>query len=210
MRSPTDEARLGLIAGILLLGFLLIGAVSASVLFSGTTTTPDSDLEQITNDVLDDLCTVLQIKDVIGSYQIAQGEHTLRHIAIMVRPLISQNIDITQLIVQLSDDEELYHLTYSGKAAALSSYSLFSHPLWENMTTTTYSLAVTIDDDHSMSTNHLINKNTDTAFLLVHLPDDLTMHYGGSLQLTLLPTPGLERTVTLQAPLPTTRIVTLY
>jgi archaellin len=208
----TDAGNLGVTSGILLIFLILIGAVSASVILSGTTSDSNSgiDLTQMTNEAVDEISTYLQIKDIVGRYQFLQGEQKIAQIALMIKPLTSLNIDLTRMIIEISSDDHLHVLYFNGNSSTIGSYSLFNHPLWSTLDGNNYTLIPLIDDDNSMSTSHIINKYTDTAFLLIRLPDECTMNYGDTLQVTLLPSPGIERTVLLEAPLPTSAIVNLY
>jgi archaellin len=210
--TMNNQGNLGLVAGILLVGLLLIGAVSASVIMNTTqnVTNPEQDLNTITKETVDDLCSYIQIKDILGNYQDIQKEQNINQIAILINTLVSQDIDLSTMTIQISNGEQLHLLFYSGKAAYIKSYSLFSHPLWGTIPESSYSVMSLIDDDNSMITNHLINKNTDRAFILIKIPNDMTFHTGTSLQVTLMPSPGMERTVNLEAPLPMRHIVSLY
>jgi archaellin len=208
--TMNKQGNLGLITGILLIGFILIGAVSASVIMNTTKNVSDNDLNKITNEVVDEITTILQIKIAVGKYQMINGEQRIQQIAILIKPLISLDIKLSHMTIQLSNGEQLYVLSYNGNAASISSYSVFNHPLWDTITLGTYSLLPTIDDDQSIITDQLINKNTDMAFILIKLPDDTAMKKGDYLDITILPSPGMGRTIRLEAPLPTTHIVTLY
>jgi archaellin len=208
--TMNDKGNLGVTTGILLICLVLIGVVSASVIINETTSVSDTDLTQITNEVVDEISSYLQIKTIVGKYQTIQGEQKIQKIAILIKPLISLNIDITHMIIKISNGEQLYLLYFNGNTSPIGSYSLFDHPLWGTLTETTFTLIPLIDDDNSMTIYHFINKNTDNAFLLIKLPDDCTMKKGDIVQVTLLPSPGVERTVLLEAPLPTSHIVTLY
>jgi len=208
----TDTGNLGVTSGILLIFLILIGAVSASVILSETTRYSNSgiDLNQITNEAVDEISTYLQIKDIVGKYQVFQGEQKITQIAILIKPLASLNIDLNHMVIEISSGDQLRILYFNGKSSTIASYSLFDHPLWSTLDGNDYSLIPLIDDDNSMSTSHMMNKYTDAAFLLIRLPDNCMMSYGDILQLTLLPSPGIERTVPLEAPLPTSTIVALY
>ena len=209
--TMNNQGNLGLITGILLIGFILIGAVSASVIMNTTQNVSDNnDLNKITNEVVDEIITYLQFKDVVGKYQMINGEQRIQQIAILIKPLISLDIELSHMTIQLSNGEQLYILSYNGNAASINPYSVFNHPLWDTITPGTYSLLPTIDDDQSIITYQLINKNTDMAFILIKLPDDTAMKKGDYLDITILPSPGMGRTIRLEAPLPTTHIVTLY
>jgi archaellin len=205
-----DQAKLGMIAGILLLGFILIGAVSASVIMTNSTNFSEKDLNKITNEVVDEICTYLQIKHIVGKYQVTQGEQKIQKIAILVKPLVSQDIDVSHMTIELSNGEQFTLLYYNGFAESLHSHSLFEHPLWESVTSGTFSLLSTIDDDNSIINSHLINKNTDMTFILLNLPDDMAIKQDDQLIVTILTSPGIGRTVILEPPLPIQNVVTLY
>jgi archaellin len=205
-----DQAKLGAIAGILLLVFILIGAVSASVIITNTEITSEDDLNRITNEVVDELCSYLQIKQIIGKYQMIQGEQRINKIAILIKPFVSQNIDISHMTIELSDGEHYQILFFNGTAGSIRTHSLFEHPVWDSITNETFGLLSTIDDDNSIINSHLINKNTDMMFILLKLPNDTAMNKDDLLEVTILPSPGIGRTVTLEAPLPIKNVVTLY
>jgi archaellin len=205
-----DQAKLGIFAGILLVGFILIGAVSASVIMTGSNNISEEDLNKITNEVVDEICSYLQIKHIVGKYQTIQGQEKIQKIAILIKPLVSQDIDISRMTIELCNGEQFQLLFYNGLAESLNSHSLFEHPLWDSLTPGTFSLISTIDDDNSIINSHLINKNTDMTFILLKLPDDSAMRYGDELKVTILPSPGMGRTVTLESPLSTKHVVTLY
>jgi archaellin len=205
-----DQAKLGTIAGILLLLFILIGAVSASVIITNTQITSEDDLNSITNEIVDELCSYLQIKQIIGKYQIIQGQQRINKIAILIKPFVSQNIDISKMTIELCDGDQYKILFFNGTAGSIRSHSLFEHPLWDSMANETFGLLSTIDDDNSIINSHLINKNTDMAFIILKLPDENAMNKDDLLDVTILPSPGIGRTVTLEAPLPIKNVVTLY
>jgi archaellin len=205
-----DQAKLGIFAGILLIGFILIGAVSASIIMTSSQNISQEDLNKITNEVVDEICSYLQIKHIVGKYQTIQGKEKIQKIAILIKPLVSQDIDVSRMTIELSNGEQFQLLFYNGLAESLNSHSLFEHPLWDSVTPGTFSLISTIDDDNSIINSHLINKNTDMTFVLLKLSDDIAMRYGDELKVTILPSPGMGRTVTLESPLSTKHVVTLY
>lgn len=205
-----NRGNLGLISGILLIGFVLIGAVSASVLLNNTTSITNTDLNQLTNEVIDEISTYIQIKTVVGKFQSIHGDQQIQKIAILIKPLVSFNIDITHMIIKISTSNQLYILYFNGNTSPIGPYSLFDHPLWDTLIENNYTIIPLIDDDSSIMKYHAINKNTDNAFLLLNLPDDCAMKKGDILEITLIPSPGTERTVILEAPLPTSHVVTLF
>ena len=54
----------------------------------------------------------------------------------------------------------------------------------------------------------VINEDTDMAFVIIRLSDDMTMTKGDKLILTLFPSSGIARTIILEAPLSMRSIVT--
>ncbi len=205
-----EQARIGTIAGILLLVFLLIAAASASVIITDTEITTEDDLNTITNEIVDELCSYLQIKQIIGKNQLIQGEYRINKIAILIKPMVSQTIDISHMTITLYDNDQYTILFFNGTVGSIRSNSLFEHPLWDSLTNGTFGLLSTLDDDNSIINSHLINKNTDMAFIIITLPDTSAMEKDDVLEVTILPSPGTGRTVTLEAPLPIKNIVSLY
>jgi archaellin len=205
-----NQAKLGMIAGILLLGFILIGAVSASLLVTTSTNSSTVDLNTITNEVVDELCSYLQIKQVVGKYENLQGKQQIQKIAILIKPLVSQQMNLSRMTLELSNGNQLTIAPYNGRAESLHSQSVFGHPLWDLTPAGTYSLLSTIDDDNSLAKWGLINKNTDMAFILLKLPEDLTMNINDQLTIILQPSPGQSRTLILESPPPIQSVVTLY
>jgi archaellin len=205
-----NQAQFGTIAGILLLVFVLIGAVSASVILTDSSISSEDDLNSMTNEIVDELCSYLQIKQIVGKYQTIQGQQRINKIAIMIKPFVSQNIDLSHMTIELCDGENYQILFFNGTAGSIRSHSLFEHPVWDSLTNGTYGLLSTIDDDNSIIDGYMINKNTDMAFIIIKLPDNKAMTQDTQLVVTIRPSPGTGRTVTLDAPLPIKNIVTLY
>jgi len=206
----TDMGNLGLTAGIILIIVVLIAAAAGSVIIQTTQNVSNQDLTRITNDALDEITTYFQIKNVVGKYENIQGREGIQRIALLIKPLVSLHLDIAKITIMISNGDDLRILSFSGQVAPISSYSLFGHPLWESMDEGSYSVISTIDDDDSMTDFHIINKNTDMGFIILNLPATDPLLYGESLEVTLIPSPGNECSVTLEPPLPTSRVVSLY
>jgi archaellin len=205
-----EHTRVGMIILILLIGFILIGAVSASIILTTTGEISDEGLNRITSEAVDEICSYLQIKNVLGKYHFSENQQKITQIAIQIKPLVSQSINISHIIVQLSNGEEYTILFYNGISETIQNHSLFKHPLWSSIQVGTYSILSILDDDSSIARLNLINKNTDVAFILLILPEYLALKNGDQLTVTILPSPGVGRTITLEAPLPIHPIVSLY
>ncbi|KYK21582.1 hypothetical protein AYK25_08070 [Thermoplasmatales archaeon SM1-50] len=205
-----DSARLGMVAGILLILLILIGTVSATVLVTISKDTSEEDLNIIVGEIVDEMCNYLQIKHIVGKSQMIQGVPKINKIAILIKPLVSQNIDMSHMIIEVCDGEYYQMIFFNGLAESLNSSSLFEHPIWNSLTPVSFSLLSTIDDDNSIVDLHLINKNTDMTLIVLKLSDNIAMKKGAQLEITILPSPGIGRTIHVEAPLSTKNIVTLY
>lgn len=205
-----DQAQLGVVTVILLIVFLLIGVVSASVLLTEQTTISEEDLNHMTDEIVDELCSFLQIKQIIGKYQILQGQQAIQQVAVLIKPLVTQDIDISSMTIILDNGDQLQLLFFNGSAASIGSHALFDHPLWGNTSSGSFNILTTIDDDNSIIRSHIINKNNDMAFILIKVPENMTMQYGDQIKMTLMPSPGVGRTVLLEPPMPMKNLVTLY
>lgn len=210
MRYTLDNnANNAVLPAILLIIFLLIGAATASIVMNSSKTTTETDLNTIVNTIVDDLTTYPQIKDIVGKFTKINGEQKITKLAILVKPLVQANIDVSTLSIEICNGNYLRILPYSGQVARLSSYSLFEHPLWDNTTSENFSLVVILDTDDSLTQCHAFDHETDTAFFIIQLPDEFALQKDDSLTLTLFPSSGASRTMTLVAPLPIQRIVSL-
>lgn len=205
-----NSGNLGMLAGIFLLVFILIGAVSASVLTTNSEEMSEEEIDVLVNEVVDELCSLLQIKHIIAKYDLRQGEYTIDKIGILFKSFVSHNIDISRMTIELCDGQHYHMLFYNGSAESIQSYSFFAHPLWDALDPGYFGLLTTIDEDNSITNFGIMNKHTDMAFIILSLPDDFILKNGNQLDLTIQPSPGIGRTVCLDVPLPIKKIVTLY
>jgi archaellin len=198
----------GITTIILLISSLLIGATVASVVRSGTggdTTTSEKDMNKIVNDVLNEITTYIQIKDQMGKYYLENGVQKIKKIAILVKPLVSQDIDISQLTIKLYNGYDVRILNYSGNAKFIGANSLFEHPIWSDISENSFGFIATLDSDRSLVDYNVLNG--DMAFIIIKLSDDFSIAQGESITMTLFPSSGITKTITLEAPLPIKPVV---
>jgi len=190
----------------LLIGFLLVSIVAASVITNGSgSTTSEQDVEEILNDVLDEISTYIQIKDKIGKYYTTNGIARIEKIAILIKPLISIDIDISQLNIKLCDGNTVKILSYSGNAEFLESNSLFEHPIWSNLDENNFGFLALLDKDRSLVDHDILNE--DMAYIIIKIPSDFSLTKKETITMTLFPESGIERVITLKAPPPLKPIV---
>ena len=194
----------------ILIAFTLISVSVASIMINqpdiNSTKNIDKDFEKIMNQVLDEVSTYFQIKDIMGKFYNQNEEQKIMKIAILVKPLIIQDIDITDMTIKLSNSNSVKILYNSKNADFIKSYSLFEHPIWKNLTENNFGFIATLDQDKSIVENNIINE--DYAYIIIKLSNDFSIVKGESLDITLFPYSGISRTITIKAPMPIKQVVT--
>jgi archaellin len=204
-----NQGATGIATAILLISFILIGATAASVIMGDSGNNSEENYEEMLEDVLDEISTYIQIKEVLGKYNSTTEKQHIQKIAILIKPLFSIDIDASRLMIKLNNGKQIKMLYYNRQAEFLSSNSLFEHPIWNTMTDTNFGFIAILDTDQSIIDYDAINDNTDMTYLIIKLPNDFTMKKGDTLEITLFPSTGITRTINLKAPLPIKQIVSL-
>jgi archaellin len=200
----------GIATVIILIAIMLIVVTAATVLTDETTSTSteEQDIEQITQEVLDEICSYIQIKDEKGKYYKIDDEQKIQKIALLISPLVSQDIDMTQLTIQIDNGETVRMLYYNSNSAEIGSQSLFEHSLWDNLDIENFGLISIMDIDESITNYHVLNENSDNTYLVFKLSPDMQMSKYDTIKVTLFPSSGITRTTTLKAPMPMKSIIT--
>lgn len=199
----------GLTALILLIITMIVVMGIASIITGETSTssTTEQDYDQIVDDVLNEITTYIQIKDEKGKFYDINGQYKITKIALLISPMVSQDIDMSQLTIQI-DNGEMVNILYYDKSDEIGTNSLFKHNLWNNLNGSNYSLISINDYDNSISEFNLLNKNSDMAYLVFKLPSNLYMEKYDALKVTLFPSTGITRTTFLKAPMPMKQVIT--
>ena len=125
---------IGITTGVLLIGLIIITATAASVINNQTGGISEENIEHMLDEVLNEITTYIQIKDKIGKYYTTNNQKQIEKIAILIKPLISQNIDISDLTIKLCNGEDIKILTYSKNSEVIGSQKLFDHKIWNKIT----------------------------------------------------------------------------
>ena len=200
----------GITAMIVLIAIMLVAVATAGIITGSTTdgtTDTTADIDQMTQEVIDEISTYLQIKDQKGKFYQINDEYKIKKIAILVSPLVSQNIDVTQLTIQLDNGENVRILTHIN-SDKFGNNNLFSHPLWDDINGTNFGLISMIDMDNSISDYDVINENTDNCYVVFELPDSMSMIKYQELTVKLFPSSGIAKTLNLKAPMPMKSVIT--
>ncbi len=199
----------GITSMIILISVMLIAVVAAGVITGSTTesSVDTTDIDELTQEVIDEISTYLQIKDQKGKFYQINDEYKIKKIAILISPLVSQDVDMTQLTVQIDNGEFVRILSYV-KSAKIEDYSLFEHQIWDDVNGTNFALISIMDMDNSISDYNVINENTDNCYLVFELPEPMRMQKYQKLNVKLFPSSGITKTLTLKAPMPMNKVIT--
>ncbi len=198
----------GLTSILLLIALIFIGITVASVITGQIIGSPsEQDLEKITEKTINEISTYLLIKDQKGKFSEINGEQKIEKIALWITPLITQEIDISKLTIQLYNGETINFLKYDGKSDNLGSNSLFNHPIWNNINGDNFGFISIVDLDKSLINYETFNDCSDNAYLVFRLPELMTLSKHEKIIVTLFPSTGITRTIELKAPLPIKPVV---
>jgi archaellin len=200
-----------LISMILLITFILLGVVVASVITGVTSettnATEEQNYEQMIEETIDEIATYIQIRDQRGKYYEVDAQMKIQKIALLISPLVSQDIDVTGLTIMLDNGENVRVLYYSGSSSSLGSNTLFEHTIWDSLDSNDFSFITIIDDDNSLVDYNIINDYRDNAYLIFKLPPDMQLVKRDKMVITLFPSTGIDRTIFLEAPPALTSVV---
>jgi len=203
------EGATGIATAILLISFILIAATVASVLTDNSSDISEQDLEKMVDDIVDEISTYIQIKDVMGKFYSIGGESRIQKIAVLIKPLFSVDMDVSELMIKLCNGEQIKMLYYNGQAEFIGTNSLFEHPIWNNMDCDSFSFVVVLDKDKSLVDYNTIDDGTDMTYIIIKLSENFAMKKGNTMTITFLLGKGTTRTIKVNAPLPMKQIVSL-
>lgn len=202
-----DTGSVGITTVIILIASVLVGATAASVMLSETDGSSSEDdlaelADQVLDETIDEITTYIQIQDRYGKFYGENRQQKIEKIALEIKSLVSKNIDMSDLIIKLNNGEMIRTLYYSYTVESIGSNSVFEHPIWDNIDENSFGLIVIHDNDNSLVNYSAITENSDRAYLIIRLPDDMAMSKGETLSVKLVPAVGITRSIELKAPLP--------
>ncbi|KYK27505.1 hypothetical protein AYK20_02830 [Thermoplasmatales archaeon SG8-52-1] len=199
---------MGITTIILLISLLLSGLIVASVITNESSQTDiKEDYMQMVDEIIDKTSTYIQILEQKGKYNEINQERKIDKVILYISPLITQNIDVSQLTIQLNNGDTIRFLRYLGDVKNLGTFSIFSHPIWESLDGNNFGFISVIDLDESLINGNILNDYSDHAYIVIKLPDDMAIAKNEQLIVTLFPSTGITRTIILEAPFSTRSIV---
>ena len=188
----------------------LVGLLFAAIVIS--TVIPDytdEEVDEMFDEVVEEITTYTQVKDKTGKYSGEYPNETITKVAILITPLVSIQINMSGITTKLDNGEYAKMISYNGDADVMDSGFLFEHPIWNNLTIDEFGFLVINDEDHSITDYDIINKNSDMTYIIFRLQDELAMRFQEEMTVTLFPSTGWQKTIHLEAGLPTSSIVHL-
>ena len=186
----------GITAVPLLVSFLIVGATTSSVIFDGTDNIA-LDAEQTLKDTIDEITTYLKIEEAIGKYYTTNGVRRVEKIVLLIKQFIPNEINISEVKIKISNNNDVVLLDYSGFATESNSKATFENQVW-NVTNKSFSLIAILDKDRSLLDYNVMNG--DIAFIAIRLPDQFTMGNGDSITISIIPARGIISSIILETP----------
>lgn len=202
----------GIAVILILLSSAAFGTAIVSVTSNGLDNNPSEDdlaqlATQITDETADKITTYIQTTNILGKYYGEPHHQKIEKIVIMIKSMVSKDISLSELSLELNNGNSVIMLCYAGDAEFIGSNDVFEHPIWNNLDENSFGFIVTHDKDSSLVDYDTINDNTDMAYLIIKLPEYMAMSKGDTMTITLTPSNGITRTIDLEAPLPMKSIV---
>ena len=189
-------------AMIIIIGILLVSAIAAGIISETGETNIEQDLTNITNEIIDKYSTYIDIDCKLGKFYNIDGIQKIKKIALQISPLFSCEIDISQLTVQILNKEIVKLLNFNGVVEYYNGGSLFENSNWNDITEDNFGFLVINDLDESIFNYNVINENSDRAYLIFKLSEDIALSKYDSLYVSIFLGNGISRSITLKAPLP--------
>ena len=101
------------------------------------------------------------------------------------------------MTIQIKNNNDVIMLGYSGYAIEGNSELIFDHQIW-GKTNNAFSIIVIIDEDRSLLDYGILND--DTAFIIIHLPEEFVISKGETISIKITPPKGVYRSFNLVAP----------
>ena len=97
----TKQGNLGIASVVILISFILLAMTAFSVLSNDTTNTDsEEEIQEMIDDTIDEITKYIQITDKIGKFYGPPNQQKIQKIAIMIKPIFSNEIDISEITIK--------------------------------------------------------------------------------------------------------------
>ena len=199
----------GIASAIVLSSIILVAGAAVSITMDNAQLESE-EYEQMVDEVFNEVSNYIQIKDIVGKFYSIEGEKRIQKIAILVKPLLSIDFDLSDLIIKLNNGRQMKILYNCGQSEYIRSNSLFENSIRSDIgEESSFSTVVILDKDRSLIDYNTLNDNTDMFYITIQLPYEFTMKKGDTMTITLIPSTGITRIISIKAPIPLQDIVSL-
>jgi len=193
---------------ILFIVSLFLITVTASTIINTNTSVSSEDINQYVEDTINEITRYIQIKQIYGAFT-THKPYSLSKIAIMISPLYSNDIDISNLMIQIQTHDSLSIYTYSDQVIALENNDVFTHPIWNQLTNRSFGIISMIDKDKSLIHHHVLSDASDLGVLTIPIEDGI-IQKGDDVTICILSGDSIQKTISFKTPLPINKIVDLW
>lgn len=198
-----------IIALIIILSMVVITSTANTLIIHTEEEFDEEEVNELLDEIYDDISTYIKIDRALGKYQIVNDQRILSQIAIQVHSLFTKDIQISDMVIEISNGNQIHYFSNINEYDILGNHSLFSHPLISQLSDGSFGVISISDKDDSISGQQLINHNSDRLFIIINLTNVMKIKSGDYLSLTLVPSVGTIRTIEITSPFSTKSVVDL-
>lgn len=193
---------------LIIIIFILLINLTATSMITSNVSTSDKQVDEYLENVLDEITSYVKIKNVYGQYA-QQKPYHISKIGILISPLFHDSINLSEWIIQLQTTETLSIYTFNNAAMKQEDHTIFTHPLWEKLSMSSFGIIGIIDKDDSLIHHYSLSDPSDLIFLVFNT-SNASISKGDHVSIVLTSGTSMKKTITFIAPLPTQNIVSLF
>jgi archaellin len=186
----------GITGMALVTSFLVAG--SASTVFFEDIDAISQDAEKMLNDVLQEITTYIKIDDAIGKYCGFGETRSIEKIVLFAKQYINTPINLSEIIIEISNKDDIVLLKYSGQSYEIGTSTIFQHYAWEIINNNTFSILVTDDEDRSLLDYNIMNN--DLIIIIIPLSEQFKLKQSESMTISIIPENGITSSIYVETP----------
>jgi archaellin len=196
--KSTISLGITIIAAVIL--FFLIATTASSIIDPNSDDITEEDIEKMIKESVDDIASYINIDEILAKYEIIDQYRQIKKISIQITPLFTKQINIEDMIIELNDGNQIITQYFKYNYGNLRDYTLFNQPIWDNLNESSFSICSILDKDESINKYNSLNDHTDRAYLLIKIPNDMMIQKGDNLKISIYPSTGVIKTLSLNIP----------
>jgi archaellin len=207
MKKPRPISTFSLAAISVFSIMVLFTFAASSLVYKTPEEIPEEELETMISSIYNSISTYINIDHVYGKYATTTNGRSITHLAVLINPYFSTSINIDEMILEIVSKSDIHHVYFSGNSSTIASDPLFSHHEWTPLSSTQYSLITLYDADSSIEQINQLNDCTDKAYIILKLPDSMMLNNKEHIEMNILCSSGMKRSILLKPPFSTRDIV---